>query len=146
MYVDAGIIRAGGKRNRAAGRAKPRKIETAEQAALIEWADLTVICGYRIGEYLVHVPNEGKRGPEAAKDFKKLGGRKGYPDLILDIPMHGYHGLRIEMKAPRSYKPTTTQEQKEWIGRLNRVGIKAVICYGVDEAIKVIRDYMKGAL
>lgn len=52
--------------------------ELLEQAALVEWANLTTMAGYRIGEYLVHVPNEGKRGPKAGGDFKKSGGKKGY--------------------------------------------------------------------
>ena len=60
--------------------------ELPEQRALIDWARLTVISGYRVGDYLTHVPNEGKRGPKAQKEFKELGGSAGYPDLILDIP------------------------------------------------------------
>lgn len=129
-----------------AKRAKPRKIETKEQAALVEWAQLTVIGGFRIGDYLTHVPNEGKRGPVAAKEFKELGGSTGYPDLILDIPAHGYHGLRIEMKSPKEYRSKVSQAQQEWIDRLNQVGIKAVVCYGLDEAIQAITRYMKGTL
>lgn len=50
-----------------------RQPELEEQAALIEWADKTVIDGIRIGDYLIHIPNEGKRGPKAARDAKRLG-------------------------------------------------------------------------
>lgn len=53
--------------------------ELLEQEALIQWADLTVINGHRVGDYLVHVPNEGKRGPKAAREFKRAGGRAGVP-------------------------------------------------------------------
>lgn len=81
--------------------------ELLEQEALIQWADLTVINGHRVGNYLVHVPNEGKRGPKAASEFKRAGGRAGYPDLILDLPSGVWHGLRIEMKA-KGGKPTET--------------------------------------
>lgn len=35
--------------------------ELLAQEALIQWAGLTVINGCRVGDYLVHVPNEGKR-------------------------------------------------------------------------------------
>lgn len=51
--------------------------ETEEQAALIEWADKTVIDGICIGDYLIHIPNERKRGPKAARDAKRLGLLKG---------------------------------------------------------------------
>lgn len=113
--------------------------ELLEQAALVEWANLTTMAGYRIGEYLVHVPNEGKRGPKASGDFKKSGGKKGYPDLILDIAASGYHGLRIEMKAIGG-KPTP--EQLAWIERLRGAGYHAEICVGFDAAKAVIESYL----
>lgn len=44
----------------------PHQADLEEQTALIEWADKTVINGVKIGDYLLHIPNEGKRGPKAA--------------------------------------------------------------------------------
>lgn len=113
--------------------------ELLEQEALIQWAALTVINGYRVGDYLVHIPNEGKRGPKAASEFKRAGGRAGYPDLILDLPSGQWHGLRIEMKA-KGGKPTAAQ--KEWIERLRSVGYRAEVCYGFDEARGLIIEYL----
>ncbi|MFB5948396.1 VRR-NUC domain-containing protein [Klebsiella pasteurii] len=113
--------------------------ELLEQEALIQWADLTVINGRRVGDYLVHVPNEGKRGPKAASEFKRAGGRAGYPDLILDLPSGQWHGLRIEMKA-KGGKPTPVQ--LEWIGRLRGAGYQAEVCYGFDEAKGCITEYL----
>lgn len=141
MYFDPSNLKGTGTRGKA--RKKPRKIETAEQAALVQWASVTRINGYRISEYLTHVANEGKRGPVAAKEFKELGGSPGYPDLILDLPAGGFHGLRIEMKAPKGYRSTVSTDQKKWISRLNQVGIKAMVCYGLDEAIKAITEYLR---
>lgn len=114
--------------------------ELLEQEALIQWANLTVINGRRVGDYLVHVPNEGKRGPKAASEFKRAGGRAGYPDLILDLPAGEWHGLRIEMKT-KGGKPTAAQ--LEWIERLRGAGYRAEVCYGFDEAKTVIVDYLK---
>ncbi|EBB1398638.1 TPA: VRR-NUC domain-containing protein [Salmonella enterica subsp. arizonae serovar 56:z4,z23:-] len=114
--------------------------ELLEQEALIQWADLTVINGRRVGDYLVHVPNEGKRGPKAASEFKRTGGRAGYPDLILELPAGEWHGLRIEMKA-KGGKPTAAQ--LEWIERLRGVGYRAEVCYGFDEARIVVMDYLR---
>ena len=113
--------------------------ELLEQEALIQWAALTVINGYRVGDYLVHVPNEGKRGPKAASEFKRAGGRAGYPDLILDLPSGQWHGLRIEMKA-KGGKPTAAQ--LGWIERLRGVGYRAEVCYGFDEARGLIIEYL----
>ncbi|WP_228286696.1 hypothetical protein [Pectobacterium carotovorum] len=72
----------------------PHQAELEEQAALIEWADKTVIDGVKIGNYLLHIPNEGKRGPKAAKDAKRLGVRAGVPDLVLALPRDEYAGYR----------------------------------------------------
>lgn len=114
--------------------------ELLEQEALVQWADLTVINGRRVGDYLVHVPNEGKRGPKAASEFKRAGGRAGYPDLILDLPSGKWHGLRIEMKA-KGGKPTAAQQ--EWIERLRGAGYRAEVCYGFDEASALIMQYIE---
>lgn len=116
--------------------------EAPEQKALVDWANITTIAGYRIGEYLTHVPNEGKRGPLAQKQFKELGGKAGYPDLILDIPTEKYNGLRIEMKPPRQYRSKLSPVQKEWQERLNKVGYLAVVCYGFEEGIRAIEKYL----
>lgn len=113
--------------------------ELLEQEALIQWADLTVINGRRVGDYLVHVPNEGKRGPKAASEFKRAGGRAGYPDLILDLPSGKWHGLRIEMKA-KGGKPTAAQ--LKWIERLRGAGYRAEVCYGFEEARLCITEYL----
>ncbi len=81
--------------------------ELLEQEALIQWADLTVINFYRIGNYLMHAPNEVKRGLKAAIEFKRADGQAGNPDPILDLPSGQWHGLRIQMKA-KGGKPTAT--------------------------------------
>ncbi len=113
--------------------------ETEEQAALIEWAGLATVNGIRPGEYLIHIVNEGKRGAKAARDAKRMGLRKGIPDLLLALPRGGFAGLWIEMKA-KDGKPTT--EQKEWVERLNHAGYHAVISYGFEAAKAEIENYL----
>ena len=39
-------------------------------------------------------------------------------------------------------KPVVSLSQKEWLERLNKVGYKAVVCYGFDEAIEAITKYL----
>ncbi|HIA5715953.1 VRR-NUC domain-containing protein [Yersinia enterocolitica] len=122
---------------------KVRKVnhqaETEEQAALIEWADKTVIDGICIGDYLIHIPNEGKRGPKAARDAKRLGLRKGVPDLFLALPRGGYAGLWIEMKAG---KGKLSQYQTIWLQRLSSVGYRSICCFGFAEGTDLIVNYI----
>ncbi|HDL7313796.1 TPA: VRR-NUC domain-containing protein [Yersinia enterocolitica] len=122
---------------------KVRKInhqaEMEEQATLIEWADKTVIDGICIGDYLIHIPNEGKRGPKAARDAKRLGLRKGVPDLFLALPSGGYAGLWIEMKALNG-KPTP--DQNHWLNKMNEIGYLATIEFSCVEAMKTITEYI----
>ncbi|WP_145508028.1 VRR-NUC domain-containing protein [Yersinia alsatica] len=113
--------------------------ETEEQAALIEWADKTVIDGICIGDYLIHIPNEGKREPKVARDAKRLGLRKGVPDLFLALPSGKYAGLWIEMK---SGKGMPTEAQVAWITRLTRAGYMAKVCYGFTHAQAQIQYYL----
>ncbi|BFI58241.1 hypothetical protein KD4_21860 [Yersinia pseudotuberculosis] len=112
--------------------------EMEEQAALIEWADKTVIDGICIGDYLIHIPNEGKRGPKAARDAKRLGLRKGVPDLFLALPRGGYAGLWIEMKSERG---KVSVEQNQWITKLCDVGYQVEICFCYDSAKEIIESY-----
>lgn len=122
---------------------KVRKVnhqaETEEQAALIEWADKTVIDGICIGDYLIHIPNEGKRGPKAARDAKRIGLRKGVPDLFLALPRGGSAGLWIEMKARGGQ---STVEQFLWLKKLDNVGYVATTCFSFGQAKDTVVKYL----
>lgn len=125
-------------------RKKRREPETEECADLIRWADKTKIAGLIVGDHLVHIPNEGKRGQKARSDFVRLGGRKGYPDYVFDVARSGFHGLRIEMKAPEEYKSNISDDQRKWERRLNAQGYCFVYCYSSEEAKQIISDYLLG--
>lgn len=112
--------------------------ELEEQAALVAWADKTVIDGIKIGEYLIHIPNEGKRGPKAARDAKRLGLRPGVPDLFLAVPRGGFSGLWIEMK---SSKGRITEQQLEWVNKLISQKYRVIIAKGYSEAKNAIEEY-----
>lgn len=118
---------------------KINKTEDGEQEAVIDWC--TVSKGkYPELEMIHHVANEGRRSPQYGARLKRMGMSPGYPDLLLDCPKGIYHGLRIELKKDRDSKPTA--EQKKWISKLNRYGYYAVVCYGADEAIAVLHQYL----
>ncbi|MCE0495752.1 VRR-NUC domain-containing protein [Vibrio salinus] len=125
---------------------KRREPEMEECAAFVEWAQYSTIGGVKVGEHLTHVPNEAKRGWKAQGDLKKLGVQSGYPDYILDVARCGYHGLRIEAKAPKPYKSKISDSQLKWQARLTEQGYLFVFCYGVDEMRAVVTDYLTGKL
>ncbi len=112
--------------------------ESNEQISLFEW------CEYSLGKYpelklLFHVPNGGYRSTATAGRMKAEGVKAGVPDLFLPVARQGYHGLFIEMKAGRN-KPTVYQTQ--WLENLSVQGYLAVVCYGWEEAAKVLTEYL----
>ena len=115
--------------------------EEEEQITLFEWAG-RMNYTYPDLRWLYHVPNGGSRGKAEAGRFKAMGVRKGVPDVALDIPRGGLHGLRIEMKRRDGGK--LSDAQREWIDHYNAIGYRAVVCHGWQEAAKVIEEYLKG--
>ena len=110
------------------------QIEAQAQKQLIQWCR-----NYPWGQFLFHIANESIGGYGWTVRNRQMGIRKGVPDLCLPVPMQGYHGLFIEMKAPNG---RTSQEQKQWIKALNAFGYKAVVCKGFLEAKEALEDYM----
>jgi hypothetical protein len=89
---------------------------------------------------IIHIPNEGRRSPRTGKHLKDMGMRPGVSDLFLPIARGKYHGLWIEVKAPKK-KPTPTQ--KDW---LNSMVQQDYCCTWGDNAAELceyIRRYMK---
>ena len=108
--------------------------EADEQRQLIQYAR-----GKPWGQFLFHVPNESVGGHGWMIRNRQMGMRKGVPDLMLPIPMHGYHGLFIEMKTKTG---RLSEEQRRWLNALNRFGYLAVMCKGWEEARDEIERYM----
>ena len=114
--------------------------EHEEQVALFQWAEAHE-AQYPSLAMLAAIPNGGYRPMTTAAMLKAEGVKAGYPDIVLDVARGPYHGLRIELKrADRSNH--ATDAQREWLARLNFQDYLAVVCYGADEAIKVITDYL----
>lgn len=113
--------------------------ESQEQITLFAWAKLNEAKHPEL-EWLYHVPNGGLRNARVAETLKKEGVKPGYPDIGLDIPLGGYHGLRIELKRQKG--STTSPEQKKWLAALESFGYRAVICKGYEEAKKEILSYL----
>lgn len=117
---------------------KPKKhtlfltTEDNEQEAVIEYCELKHIIA-------VHIPNESKRSVAYGAKMKRMGLRKGFPDIFIPTARKGFHGLMIELK--RDIKSRVSSEQLAWITYLNKQGYKALVCYGANEAINEIERY-----
>ena len=117
--------------------------EAQEQQALIEWATLAAHKHPELA-LLTHIANEGKRSGRTGAQLVRMGLRKGFPDLLLPVARGGYHSLAIELKRSKGGK--TSDAQRWWINRLLEQGYYATVCYGWQDARRVIEDYLKGEL
>ena len=119
--------------------------EEQEQIAFVQWCRLNgIVCHHSGNEIGGSTPAMKAR----AIKMKKLGTSKGFPDLLLFIPITGitgrvdsYQPLAIEMK--RTKGSTTSPEQKEWLKILELAGIPCAVCKGADAAIKFVEQTMK---
>lgn len=114
-------------------------LEHAEQAAVIDYCD-------RIGHdaaLIYAIPNAGKRSIGAALYERAAGLKSGVPDLCLPVPMGAYHALYIEMKRADGKMSDVSDNQRRWIDALKSKGNAVAVCFGADEAIAVIKDYLK---
>lgn len=121
---------------------RKQHIEDTEQTYLFDWAAM------QSGKYpelnlLFHIPNGGKRDAREAARFKRMGVKAGVPDLFLPVARGKYHGLFIELKAP---KGKVTDYQQKWLQELAESGYAACVCFGFDEARRDIVKYLDGEL
>ena len=126
------------RRPKAASPTMPIPTESEEQQQLFLWAQ------WMEGQHpelalLHHIPNEGKRSKATGGRLVAEGLRKGVPDICLPVPNAIYHGLYIELKRING---RASEDQKRWISALNNQGYRAAICFGWDEAAKVIMSYL----
>lgn len=107
--------------------------EDTEQIKVIEYCDL-------LGIPIAHIPNEGKRSKSYGARLKRMGLRKGFPDLIIPLVRGKYHGLFIEMKYNGG---KTSTDQDDWLNRLASEGYACAVCYSAEDAIRLIEKYLK---
>ena len=112
--------------------------EHAEQKCLFEWANLNK-SNMPALNLMFAIPNGGLRNIGVARNLKAEGVKAGVPDIFLAYPMSNHHGLFIELKVGNR-KPTELQAL--WMKALSKVGYKAALCYGFEEARDTITDYL----
>lgn len=119
-------------------------LEQDEQIAFVQWCRLNKIIVH-------HSPLEFSSSTRSVKiraiKMKRLGTSKGFPDLLVFVPIKGatgevdsYQPLAIEMK--RQKYSTTSKEQKEWLEILEMAGIPSRVCKGAGEAIEFVENML----
>lgn len=127
--------------------------EHEEQRALIRWTNY-MSTSYPELKLLFAIPNGAKlpysgrgknRFSKQAIILKEEGLKSGVPDLCLPVAKHNYHGLYIEMKRMpnRGRKGgAPTEEQAWWKDQLTKQGYLSVICWGAEDAIRILSEYL----
>lgn len=120
-------------------------LEEDEQIAFVQWCHLNRIIVHHSGN---EIGGSTQAMKARAIKMKKMGTSKGFPDLLVFIPIVGttgdpdaYQPLAIEMKRKKG--STTSTEQKEWLRVLEMAGIPGSICKGADEAIAFVKNTIK---
>lgn len=120
-------------------------LEQDEQTAFVTWCKYNqIICHHSGNEIGGSTPAMKAR----AFKMKRMGTSKGFPDLLVFVPIKGitgeidsYQMLAIEMKRRKG--SSTSAEQKEWLRILELAGIPARICKGAVEAISFVEEYLQ---
>jgi len=114
--------------------------ERREQEYTVQW------CRLKYPKVLIVASaNGGSRNPVEAKNLKRSGVYAGFPDLQVFKACRGYHGLLVEMKAPKgenNAKGRVTKLQQDCLQYLCDHGYYAVVAYGFEEAKRVIDWYL----
>jgi hypothetical protein len=131
------------------------KPEAAIQSALIEWwnyahkgfclKDSRCLFMVPNGAYLgagMKTLGSGKSVSLAAIRFhqlKRQGFVNGVADLLLIVPRGDYHGLALEMKAP---KGRVSDDQEQMMAVFQSHGWQAMCAWSFDEGVRAITNYL----
>lgn len=108
--------------------------EKAEHLKLVSWLNLKRL-------NFNHTANERKTTARQGANLKRLGVKKGFPDISIYL---SDKVLFVELKRAVKSKSKVSKEQLDWIELLNSLPYaKSKICYGADEAIKFIIDNLE---
>lgn len=140
-------------------RRTPRKLESAQGMALIQWADALSGARPELAQ-LRHIPNGGARNAKVGAQLKAEGVRRGTWDYVLpvvvrdrgmltgdELPMIRWPGLWIELKiaSERGHKNGGLSDaQLEFGTFIVAQGYATVVAYDWTEAREAIESYLDG--
>ncbi len=140
------------------------KAEQQEQMWFVEWChaqtiDLVDIEGdpfsIRLDAALVGYPggaflsgNKKRRGMQWAL-LRKMGCKAGVTDLVLNVPMNGWHGMHLEMKkrrdqfrCPNDAANALSTQQTAYLHLMRRLGYFTGVAFGWIEAAAKTCTYL----
>lgn len=88
-----------------------------------------------------HIPNGGKMNVATGARLKRMGVRRGVPDICVPCAHYEYRGLYIELKA-EGKKPTP--EQRKVLEHLEQQGYFVAVCDSFDKFKACVDWYMRG--
>lgn len=115
-----------------------RRSEDTEQVLVFDWARMNVR-RYPELKWLYHVPNGGSRNHAEAVKLKQMGVRPGVSDICLPYSRGVYHGLFLELKFDGG---RVQSSQKEFLDDMEAAGFYVCVCYGAENAVKIIEEYL----
>ena len=121
-------------------RRRIKHLEDDEQKNLFTWAN-----HYKQLKWMHAIPNgvflhgDARGRAKQMHRLKSQGLTPGVWDIFLPEPLHGYHGLYIEMKIGKN---TLSDKQESFGDHVHNKGYLTHVCYGWLEAKQVISDYM----
>lgn len=105
--------------------------------------------GYKVHHCANEVGGSSQAMKMRAIKAKRLGTSKGFPDLLIFVPIYGqdeiadaYQPIAIEMKRRKG--SVTSPEQKVWGAILSKSGIPFKVCHGCQEAIDFVDEVLRG--
>lgn len=109
------------------------------QVACRRWFDMKYPL---ITQLFFMVKNDGRKSKWQGQKDKDRGLRAGVPDMILSIPMGGYHGLYIEYKKPKGGVQSPDQKCFEDIAKQH--GYRYEIIKTKQDFEQLITTYLHG--
>lgn len=121
----ANVKRAVAKKARRSLKKRRGPLESEIQRSVVDWLALHE----RMGRLMYfHIPNGGQRNVIVAAKLKRLGTRKGVPDLCIISPNGPV--CFVELKSAGG---SLSSEQKAWIAALDICGCPTRVCRSLDE-------------
>jgi hypothetical protein len=124
-------------------RRRPIQRESREQMNVVayvraKWPEVPIVCATRgknlSGATKFHRMIQGAR-------IKREGYEAGTPDLFICAARQGWNGLFIEMKDRDATKSDVGVSQLGFIARAEKQGYFCTVCFGADEAVKILDTY-----
>lgn len=111
------------------------------QKSIIDYARYAMSYrGRPLTDWLIAIPNGGKRNAREAARMKAQGVRAGAPDLVLAIAAGAYGALWIELKVGKN---ALSDKQAEFHNRLIEGGHWVMTCFTLQQAVDEIVLYLQ---